>query len=411
MSAVSPHHFATAAAYGPDVRSSDRDVLSLAMMDARNYTLALFDAFAPLAADGYTVPYAPSLEPPLWLLGHVGWFTERLALRAADASRAAAFDDALYDPARVPHRMRWEAKLPPLQQIKDLLEQTLEDALDRLSGLPNTDAALEAHRTCLFHEEAHAEQLHGMLQALALPELPVLRRAVAPVRSREALSIPAVRYRLGAPQAASDAAPGATGAGFCFDNERWQHDVQVPPFEIDAQPVTWSQYVEFIEDGGYDHPSWWSERGRDWLLATQRRAPLHVEQARKQVLVKRFGNTVRVALEEPVRHASFWEAQAFARWAGRRLPTEVEWEVAAVGGSRRGFAWGQVLEWTATPFRPYPGFAPGLWPDYSEPCFVSHQAVRGASFATSPRLRYPQRRSFMLPERDEAFIGFRTCAL
>ncbi|MDE2046867.1 MAG: SUMF1/EgtB/PvdO family nonheme iron enzyme [Betaproteobacteria bacterium] len=408
MSSVTPHRSITAAAYGPEVRSADRDVLSLALMDARNYTLALFDAFAPLAAEGYLVPYNPALDPPLWTLGHIAWFAERWTLRhepaGGSATRAPLLPqaDALYDPLRVAQRARWEAPSPPLQALKDNLQATLEASLEQLATLPATDASLHAHRMVLFHEELHAEALHEALQALGLRELPVMRRALSVARPREPLLIPATSYRLGV-------APDA--AGFCFDDERAQHEERVPQFDIDAQAVTWAQFVEFIQDGGYDDARWWSERGRDWLVATQRRAPLYVEQARSQVLVKRFGATLRVMLEEPVRHVCLWEAQAYARWAGRRLPTEVEWEIAAVGGQRRGWSWGQVLEWTATPFRPYPGYEPGeATRAFGAPGFGVLQAVRGASFATSARLRWPQRRSARLPERDAGFIGFRTCS-
>src|SRR5205085_7087253 len=135
--------------------------------------------------------------------------------------------------------------------------------------------------------------------------------AVAP--PREPLLFPATRWPLGS-------FPG----GFVFDNEKWAHDVEVPEFDIDAQPVTWAQYGEFVEDGGYDEPSWWSEPGRAWLQHEGRRVPRYVDQLRQGVLQQRFGRLARVPLAQPALHVSWYEADAWCRWAGRRLPTEVE---------------------------------------------------------------------------------------
>lgn len=404
MSSISPHPFLGAAAYGPQVRQAGREVLSLALIDARNYTLALFEAFAPLSADGYTVPYAPGISPPLWVLGHIAWFCERWTLRTTPGAPAALLPqaDTLFDTVRHKHRALWELKLPPLPDIKAYLQDSLEASLEALTALPDSDAALHAYRYALFHEEAWAESLHVALQSLGLRELPAMRRALVMPRPRAPIDLPATRYRMGV---AHDA------AGFAFDEERAQHEVVVPAFEVDAQPVTWGQYVEFVQDGGYDQLRYWSERGAAWLRSTQRRAPLYVEQMRSQVLLKRFGALVRVGLDEPVRHVSLWEAEAYAHWAGRRLPSEVEWEVAALGAARRGFSWGQVLEWTANSLRPYPGFATMQAYEDRSAAFGTQQALRGASFATSARLRWPQRRSALPAERDEAFTGFRTCAL
>ena len=108
---------------------------------------------------------------------------------------------------------------------------------------------------------------------------------------------------------------------------------------------------------------------------------------------------------------AWYEADAWCRWAGRRLPSEVEWEAAAHQGASRGWRWGDVWEWTATTFRPYPGFAPGPLRDYSQAAFGTHKVLRGASFATRSRMKHPKYRNFFLPERDDIFVGFRSCAL
>ena len=125
----------------------------------------------------------------------------------------------------------------------------------------------------------------------------------------------------------------------------------------------------------------------------------------------RFGRARRMSGGQCVTHVTWWEADAWARWAGRRLPAEVEWEVAAHVALRRGFYWGDVWEWTASTFRPYPGFQPGPWADYSQAAFGTHKVLRGASFATPMRLRSPKFRHFALPSEDATFCGFRTCAI
>ncbi len=216
----------------------------------------------------------------------------------------------------------------------------------------DTDEALYFHRVALFHEDLRCEQLVTLAQTLGLPlklALPV------GIQGRDPVLVPAGRWLLGS-------RPG----GFAFDVEREAHEIEVPEFEIDAQPVNWAQFVEFVDDGGYDRPEFWQPAGREWLEheAGQegRRGPRYVEQigaASGAVLQTHFGQAARMASNQSVMHVSWWEADAWARWAGRRLPTEVEWEMAAHAASRRGFRWGDVREWTASTLRPWPGYSAG----------------------------------------------------
>jgi EgtB-related family protein len=185
----------------------------------------------------------------------------------------------------------------------------------------------------------------------------------------------------------------------------------VPEFENDAQPVTWGQYCEFVEDGGYDDERHWSPEGWAWVQREGRRTPRHVDQMRQSVLMQRFGKMTRVPMSQPAMHVSWYEADAWCRWAERRLPTELEWEVAAHQGVSRGVRFGQVWEWTAGSFRPYPGFVPGPDAQYSPPAFGSHKVLRGGSFATNERMRNAKYRRFLLPERDDAFSGFRSVSI
>lgn len=406
-----------------DLRQAGRDVLGLALMDARNHTLHLFSYYEEaLAADRLAVPRLPELNPPLWELGHVGWFQERWIGRNLQRHQGPRCDpqastlaslqphaDRWWDSSRVPHDSRWALDLPTLADTKDYLLATLESTLDLLAKTPDEDDALYFYRLALFHEDMHGEAFIYMAQTLGLPlrlTLPV------PAVAREPLWVPATRWRLGL-----DA-----GHGFTFDNERPAHEVAVPEFEIDAQPVNWSQYVEFVADGGYDRPEFWQPAGWDWLQdkarSEGRRAPRHVEQigvarggGQGAVLQTLFGQTQRRAGEQPAMHLSWWEADAWCRWAGRRLPSEVEWELAAHTAARRGFRWGEVWEWTGSTFFGYPGFAADPYRDYSEPWFGTHKVLRGASFATRARLQSPKYRNYFLPGRDDIFCGFRSCAL
>jgi EgtB-related family protein len=132
---------------------------------------------------------------------------------------------------------------------------------------------------------------------------------------------------------------------------------------------------------------------------------------RQSVLLQRFGKLTRVPMSQSAMHVSWYEADAWCRWAGRRLPTELEWEAAAHAGASRGFRFGSVWEWMASSFRPYAGFVPGPDRSYSMPSFGTHKVLRGASFATRERMRNPKFRRFLLPQRDDVFSGFRSCAL
>ncbi len=406
------------------MRYAGREHLSLALMDARNHTLGLMAQFEKATPDlnrmrelgDERLTQVP--PPPLWLLGHVGWFQEwwvgRNTQRALGEgcpptpTRLASIEpqaDACFDPAQSTQLERWHIALPDLLAIKAYLMETLESTLELLEKADESDAALYFFRLALFYEDQMGEQLLVTAQALGIAiDLPLPAGRVA----REAILMPSSRYPLGV-----DA-----GVGFAWDNERASHVVPVPEFEIDAQPTSWAQYVEFVDDGGYDEARHWSAKGWDWLQALARadgrRGPRFVEQigvASGAVMQSRFGQTRRCAASQSAMHLSWYEADAYARWAGRRLPTEVEWELAASKARGMGFVWGDVWEWTATTLRPYPGFVAGPWASYSSTGFEHCKVLRGASFATRTRLHYPQFRGFALPHEDGGFFGFRTCAV
>lgn len=404
----------------PHLRQAGKGLLSLALMDARNRSLRWISAMEEaLQATHFVVPLRAELNPPLWLLGHVGWFQEHWVPRNVQRARGEACDpttprlaslephaDRWYDPSRVLHDRRWKLRLPDLQATKRYLADTIEITLELLDLSDESDDALYFFRLALFHEDAQAEVFAQMAQSLGIhsPQIRGLLGEPGPRPARQPVHFPARRWTLGL-------VPGWPARGFMFDNEKWGHEVQVAAFEIDAQAVTWAQFTEFVEDGGYDEPSWWSADGWAWSQRTERRCPRYVDQMRHGVLQQRFGRALQVPLSQPVVHVNCHEAEAWCRWAGRRLPSEAEWELAASTGGSRGFEWGEVWEWTRTTFGPYPGFTPDPDRGHSLPFFGTHRVLRGASLATSRRLRHPKYRNYHWADRDDIFSGFRSCAL
>jgi ergothioneine biosynthesis protein EgtB len=382
------------------MRHAGRELLSLALIDARNHSLRWAAAFESGAPGG--------AAPLLWELGRLGWFQEYWIARNVQRQRGERCDasrpklasilpqaDALFEAAS-------PVPLPDLQTIRQYLVDTLETTLELLEGAAEDDDALYFYRLALLREDACVERFAQLSQVLGLDTGLLVPLTTRP--ARPALLSPATRWQLGSP-------PG----GFVPDREKWVHEVALPEFEIDAQPVSWAQYGEFVEDGGYDDRRHWSEAGWAWVQTQGRRTPRFVDQMRHGVLQQRFGKLVRVPLAQPVVHVSWFEADAWCRWAGRRLPGEAEWEAAALQGATRGLRWGDVREWTAGTLRPYPGFgaaAPGQAGDAAVPGTAdAPRVLRGASFATRGRLRSATARDAAAPGSDEGFFGFRSCAI
>ncbi len=389
----------------PNMRRAGADLLSLALIDARNHSLALVGQLGDDAA--------------WWTAGHIAWFAEHWIGRnprrgegfacPSDGIRLASIEpnaDALWSPEFARATARLALSLPPPDAVRAYMLDTLESTLELLEKAGGDPAALYFFRLALFHEDLRSEQLitHAQTAGMALP-----LDAPAAMRSGEALLQGATHWQQGS----------LADASFCPDNELSAHEVAVPEFEIDANPVSWQQYLEFVDDGGYDQAQFWHPQGWQWLQEISatgegRRGPRHVEQismASGAVLQTRFGKATRMAGNQPAMHLSWWEADAWCRWAGRRLPLELEWEIAAHKAARMGFAWGQVWEWCANSLYAYPGFVAGPWAAYSQPHFGSARVLRGASFATRQRMKHPRFRGFASPAWDAGFVGFRSCAL
>jgi iron(II)-dependent oxidoreductase len=377
------------------VRTGGKAEVRDSLVHARERTLLLADAFADaLASRGLRVPYRATLNPPLWEWGHVAWFQEWWVARNRQRSRGVACEpdhqraasmiphaDSMYDSSRVAHTARWELPLPDARATREYMAATLEEtlaALDRIE-VPSDDE-LYFFRLVALHEEMHSEAACYMAEALGIALPPRAFREAPALRGAAPLRIPAQEFTA-----------GWSGGGFAFDNELQPLRVRLDAFEIDAEPVSRERFLEFARADGYRDRRWWDDAGWAWLEGNGRP-----------------DRATRAAQGAAATHLSAFEAQAWCRWAGRRLPTEFEWECAAL--TQAGFNWGQAWEWTASPFEPYPGFEAHPYREYSAPWFGSRLVLRGACPATAASLAHPRYRNFFEPQRSDTFAGFRSCA-
>jgi ergothioneine biosynthesis protein EgtB len=280
-----------------------------------------------------------------------------------------------------------------------MLDAVLAASLAALDKADEDDAALYFHRLALFHEDMRYEALMWARATLgyAAPRAAELPSPAA----REDVRMPGETVPIGWP---------ADAGGFAFDNECPEHEVALAPYEIDGALVTAGAFEEFVEAGGYELDEYWvGDAAQRWRA---NRARTHPERWRRHASgweVRWFDRWLPLDREQPVIHVNAFEAEAYCRWAHRRLPRAAEWEHAAMEG-RIGWG-GTVWEWTADAFAPYPGFVAGPYADYSAPWFHTHRELRGGSFATHARLHHARYRNFALPERCDIFAGFRTAAL
>ena len=401
-------------------RQGGRESLARALADERARLLRLWGAYhRALAAQHFELRYLPELNPPLWELGHVAWFEEfwlarnpqRLLGAAAnpEVARAASLlpqADALYNSSRVAHTRRWHLDLPDDQRTLAYAARVRERTLVLLRDAAEDDAALYFYRLALQHEAMHAEAWVYMAQTLGISLDGVAGERLGPgaVTAAGEWAVPAHTHTL-----------GSEPAGFAFDNELPAHPVPLGDYTIDRGAVTWRRYLPFVEAGSYDDERLWTPEGWAWRRQHGKPRPLHLMPAEAPAegwLAARFGQWLPLDLDEPAMHLSQHEALAWCRWAGRRLPNEAEWEAAATRAAADGeaFDWGRVWEWTASPFTPFAGFEPHPYRDYSMPWFDGRPVLRGASFATSPRLAHARYRNYFPATRSDLFAGFRSCA-
>ena len=412
-------------------------VLSSQLREARRRTRALT---RDLEGQQLFGPKLAIVNPVLWELGHVAWFQERwcLRLRADESLSPGLLDgsDALYDSAKVAHDTRWDLPLPSLTATHDYQDRVLERVLARVDREPDNPWLAYFVQLSIFHEDMHAEAFHYTRQTLGYSdplggEPPAKGRAL----SGDA-EVPGGTYLIGA----------ARNSGFHFDNEKWAHPVRIAPFLIAKAPVTNREFLEFVSAGGYQRREWWTPEG--WETKGRATAPRYWAENDGQWAERRFAEWVSLEDDLPVLHVDWHEASAYCRYAGRRLPSEAEWEVAASldsRGERRRYPWGDavqgecanlggsgrvpvdrfssgdspsgcrqmignVWEWTSSTFEPYPGFVRDPYNEYSEPWFGTQKVLRGGSFTTPARLVANSWRNFYMPGRGDIFAGFRTCA-
>lgn len=417
-----------------------REGYAEALAEARERTLALV---APVSQEDLDRVHSPLMSPLVWDLGHIAAFEDLwLCIRAGGLEPLRPDLMAVYDASETPRAERGDIPYLRRDDALEYMEQVRERALAVLASAdlsPDSDR-LNANGfvwdLLIQHEHQHNET---MLQTLQLAAPGTFDPAVvAGSRAAGATAAAGGPAAVGAsPESArngsaSDASPlilgggtfeiGDAGQGFAYDNERPRHAVELTAFAIDRAPVTNGEYAEFVADGAYEQRELWTEAGWRWRESEQAGRPLYWTADGRE---RRFDRIKPCDQTRPVMHVSCFEAEAYARWAGGRLPTEAEWETAAtlLDGDRRGnldqldfgpgaagpFV-GDCWEWTASEFTGYPGFRAFPYPEYSEVFFHSgYRVLRGASWATRPSVARATFRNWDHPQRRQIFSGFR-CA-
>ena len=373
--------------------SADQLISKLAA--ARIQLRALIDC---LPEPGWLGPQAANLNPPLWEYGHIVWFQERWCLRTQpDGSYAPSLlpnADTLYDSSTVPHDTRWGLPLLGMMAVDEYARRVADAIASRLRTELNNELAYYAE-LCLYHELMHIEAWWMAFQDLGY----------APPTPLASVALPRpLRLTFAESEIALGSKPDA---GFIFDNEKWQHSVGVPAFDIDATLVRQSDFQEFVESEGYHRHAHWSEAGWTWRNANNVEHPVYWRKQQGIWQVRQFNQWHILQADAPLLHVNLFEAEAYAAWLDRQLPRAAQWLRATQSPE---FWWGQAWEWLREPFAPYPGFTPDPYQDYAQPWFYTHWELRGGGPVTHPQLKRPGFRNFYLPHRRDAFNGFRTAS-
>ena len=368
------------------------DEIAAHLETARRRTLGILDH---LDEEVWTRQISPLMSPLVWDLAHIGHYEELWLIRALTEAPPTdpRFDD-LYDAFQHPRRERVSLPILGPDAARDYLGDVRRRALEHLARLDAADLdRVPGSRDSLLaggfvygmvvqHEHQHDETMLATIHLmdpdltgpLDLPRDEWRPGAVAPGATTGAGAM------LDGP---TRAAVGAdTGDPWAYDNERPEHERSLAPYRIAARPVGNADYAAFVADGGYDDPRLWHPDGWEWRTETDTSAPMGWEGHGHEWTRHHFGRSEPVPDDEPVQHVCWYEADAYARWAGKRLPTEAEWEAAArMPGGLPGA--GRVWEWTASTFDGYPGFRSFPYREYSEVFFgPDYRVLRGASWST-----------------------------
>jgi iron(II)-dependent oxidoreductase len=401
-----------------------------------------------LEAPELTSQVSPLMSPLVWDLAHIGNYEEQWLLRAAAGAAAVRPDiDDIYDAFEHPRAERPSLPLLSPAESRAYVTTVRQRVLDSLEKVPLVGALTEngfVYHMVIQHEHQHDETMLATHQlrkgAPALLDPPGADSVIGDTIAAEVL-VPGGPFLM-----------GTSDDPWAYDNERPGHTVDVPSFHIDTAPVGNAAYAAFIEAGGYQDPRWWHPKGWEWGSASGKEAPAFWHREGGQWLRRRLGRVEPVPMDEPVQHVCWYEADAYARWAGKRLPTEAEWEKAAswdpVAERKRRLPWGDsgeagdhanlgqrrlhpaplgsypggasaygvrqligdVWEWTSSDFTAYPGFRAFPYKEYSEVFFGGdYKILKGGSWATHPLSGRATFRNWDHPIRRQIFSGFR-CA-
>jgi iron(II)-dependent oxidoreductase len=425
-----------------EILGSRQAALAGALAEATEYTDSLL---APLDDDQLMRQFTPLQSPLVWDVAHITHYEELWLVRKITGGEATdeRLDD-VYDAFAHSRSDRGGLQLlgpDDARAFRASVRERSLDNLDRLEQAADERLALDGYAVGLVmqHELQHAETMCQTLQAASGLEYPLADEPdTAAVKAGGDVLVAGGPFEL-----------GTSSEPWAYDNEREAHTVDLPAFCIDATAVTNGAYAEFIGDGGYREPRHWSEAGREWLRDERAEAPLTWLRSGSGFVRRRFGRIEQIPAGEPVQHVCYFEAEAYANWAGRRLPSEAEWEKAAtwtpqgeklvkpwgdaphagrantgrarfapapVGAHPAGVSpWGchgmlgDVWEWTASPFTAYPGFSAFPYREYSEVFFGGdYRVLRGGSWATHPYVARATFRNWDHPQRRQIFSGFRT---
>lgn len=392
--------------------------------------------------------HIPILSPMVWDLGHIANFEELwLCQGLADTKPLEAEFADMFDAVRNPRPTRQDLPLPAARRLWEYLSTVRTQALDVLDQVCRREPSRIVDRGFVYemvaeHEEQHQETVLQLLQVLDSPTfLPAQRRRLPAGRELPSsmVLIPEGSFRM-----------GCQGEAFAYDNELKGHEVTLPAYRIDRAPVSCGEFLEFIDDRGYVRQDLWSAAGWSWLCETRVDAPGNWIWQNGSWWVRHMDRIEPLQSDLPVTHVGFFEAEAFAGWVGKRLPTEAEWEKAALwdpeAGRARLYPWGDdppdsrranldqlafqpaavgaypqgasasgveqligdVWEWTCSDFLPYPEFEAFPYDEYSKIFFGSdYKVLRGGSWATRPAVARGTFRNWDYPIRRQIFSGFR----